>query len=229
MTLRSPDPRSRSSPLQRWSLRAYTSCATFASVALGVSMISCVQVRELGLDFEAHRTGAAPPEIDSIAGHWTLVPDHTSRNAGTVLAQQMETTAERHHLALIRSLALSDAHMRVAVREQAGEISSGGGLALRWNKGAGYIVWVDGVSMRARVDDVSGSHRRTLGACDVRPPKHEWWILDIVVVEHSISLRVDGKSCVSLVDDAHRGRGAVGFVTFADARTHFDDFAFASQ
>ncbi|MEQ8276312.1 MAG: hypothetical protein RMA76_25105 [Deltaproteobacteria bacterium] len=188
-----------------------------------------MHVRELELDFEAHRTGAAPPGIDSIAGHWTLVPDHTSRNAGTVLAQQMETTAERHHLALIRSLDLSDAHMRVAVREQAGEISSGGGLAFRWDEGAGYVVWVDGVSMRARVDDVSESHRRTLGLCDVRPPEHEWWVLDLVVIDRSITLRVDGELCVSIDDDAHQRRGGIGFVTFADARTHFDDFALESK
>jgi len=175
-------------------------------------------------DFENEPTGRTPAGWEAAVGRWELIPDHTSQDSGTVLAQMGTSADDVFNVALLQGDRYGDLDVSVRLKAAAGEVDQGGGIVWRAQDARNYyIARYNPLEDNYRVYTVKDGRRRMLESASVRIDHDAWHTLRIRMIGNHIEGYLDGEKYLDVTDETFVAPGLVGLWTKADARTHFDD------
>jgi len=176
------------------------------------------------LSFDDEPTGRTPRGFAGAAGQWQLIPDHTSRGSGTVLAQLGESADDVFNVVLLDHGSYQDIDVSVRLKAVAGEVDQGGGVVWRARDASNYyIARYNPLEDNYRVYTVKDGRRRMLQSASLDVAHDAWHTLRVRMIGDRIECFLDGQRYLEVRDETFPGPGRIGLWTKADARSHFDD------
>ncbi|MBI2825545.1 MAG: DUF1080 domain-containing protein [Planctomycetia bacterium] len=182
-------------------------------------------------NFDSAQPGTLPSPWSAAQtgeGHgsvWKVVEDSSAPSGSKVFAQ---TSSEGPNLLFNVCVAndtdQQDVDLSVKFKAIKGANDQGGGLVWRYRDANNYyIARMNPLEDNFRVYKVEKGKRTQLETADVKVPAGEWHALRVVHRGNRIQCYLDGKLCLTAMDDTFKGSGKIGLWTKSDAVTHFDD------
>jgi hypothetical protein len=176
------------------------------------------------LDFEKAEPGRLPEGFRSEVGRWEVVQDDKNR----VLAQLASSPDDTFNVCLVQDSRCRNVDLRVRLKADAGELDRGGGVVWRAKDAKNYyIARYNPLEDNFRVYKVENGKRTQFASAKV-PGDTKWHTLRITMFDDKITCYLDGVKHLEVEDKTFRAHGMVGLWSKADARSYFDDLAYAA-
>lgn len=172
-------------------------------------------------DFDGHKEGVTPPELEVVLGTWVVRADPTAPSAPNILAQ-VTTFPEGIHFprCLVRGLYLADLKMSVKFKPISGDCDQGGGLVFRYQDPQNYYVLranaLDDFALFKCVNDRRWPVKRHYVRSD------EWQTIMVECRGPFISGYWNGRLLIEVRDESFAA-GRVGLWTISDSVSYFDN------
>jgi hypothetical protein len=174
--------------------------------------------------FEKDEPGTIAKGFTGKVGKWEVV----ATSEGRVLAQKAENPDATFNVALVSGTSAKDLDLSVRLKPVAGKEDRGGGLVWRAKDAKNYyIARYNPLEDNFRVYKVENGKRTQFASAKV-PGDAKWHTLRITMFDDKITCYLDGSKHLEVVDKTFPLHGMVGLWSKSDARTYFDDLAYAA-
>jgi hypothetical protein len=176
------------------------------------------------LDFEKSEPGKLPEGFKQEVGRWEVVQEDKNR----VLAQLASSPDDAFNVCLEQNSRCRNVDLRVRLKAVAGELDRGGGVVWRAKDAKNYyIARYNPLEDNFRVYKVENGKRTQFASAKV-PGDAKWHTLRITMFDDKITCYLDGSKYLEVEDKTFPLHGMVGLWSKSDARTYFDDLAYAA-
>jgi hypothetical protein len=158
------------------------------------------QLREPTIEFGRHSADTAPEGFDFLKsgngqpGKWRVVHDASIGGSAIEQLNSDRTAADRHLLAIYRSLSIRNTAVGVRVRPMHGRLDLAGGIAVRMlTPNDYYAVVVDAYDDDVAFFKVRNGNYQIIARAMADISSLQWRTLDLVVEENRFRVDLDGK------------------------------------
>jgi len=207
-------------------------------IVLGVVAMSLqaafavAEARENQWIFDKEKAGTIPDgwqagETNSKGnpGKWEISKDKSAPSAPHVIAlNRTRNSGGTYNLLIAEKTSYKDFELELKVKAIAGREDQGGGPIWRAKDENNYYVarW-NPLENNLRVYYAKNGRRIQIASANVRLNPKEWHRIKIRHVGNTITVQIDEKQRIEVVDETFAESGMLGLWTKADAETAFDD------
>lgn len=189
-------------------------------------LFTAVEVGHLPKGWTAARTGEGDGSV------WKVQADATAPSkSGFVLTQTAAGPSKLFNVCVLNDSTFLNGELRVRFKALKGKTDQGGGLVWRYQDANNYYICrYNPLETNYRLYKVLDGKRVQLATKEeLDLPANEWHTMEVRHDGQRIVCLLNGKTYLSVEDDALPKAGKVGFWTKADAVTSFDELVIQSK